>query len=130
MGQDRNSVEQFFNEVVEAWKANDGAAFAGYFVEDGSLINPFGERADGHDAIAGMYKEYFAGMLQATTSHVDLGSVRIVGSDYAFVDGEQTIYGPDGGTIMVVHLSTLLQREGDSWRFVDSRPYAFAAPPG
>ena len=36
----------------------------------------------------------------------------------------------EGSVLLVVHLAALMRREGDTWRFVDSRPYAFAAVPG
>jgi hypothetical protein len=76
-----------------------------------------------------MYSQYFGGMLQGTSTTFDLESVRAVGSDHAFADGEQTILGPDGVVVLVAHLAALLRRDGDSWRFVDSRPYAFATLP-
>jgi hypothetical protein len=76
-----------------------------------------------------MYSEYFGGMLRDTSTSVDLGSVRSVEDDHAFADGEQTIYGPDGAVVLVVHIAALLRREGGGWRIVDSRPYAFATPP-
>jgi uncharacterized protein (TIGR02246 family) len=129
MGQDPDTVEEFFSLVADAWKTNDGAAVASYFVEDGSLINPFGQRADGRDSIAGMYTEYFGGMLQGTSTDVKLTSVRVVENTHAFVDGEQSIYGSGGEVVLVVHLAALLRRDGDSWRFVDARPYSAAAPP-
>jgi uncharacterized protein (TIGR02246 family) len=124
------SVESFFGEVASVWKTNDGAAFAELFSDDGSLINPFGERADGRSAIAAMYSQYFAGMLSGTTTVVTLGPVRHVGADHAFVDVDQTIAGPDGSVVLVVHLAALLRKDGDSWRIVDGRPYSFAEIPG
>jgi uncharacterized protein (TIGR02246 family) len=124
-----DQIASAFDRVSAAWKTGDGAAVASLFVEDGSLINPFGERADGRAAIAAMYSEYFGGMLRDTSTSVDLGSVRSVEDDHAFADGEQTIYGPDGAVVLVVHIAALLRREGGGWRIVDSRPYAFATPP-
>ena len=44
MGTAEDTVSAFFDKLADAWKANDGAAFAACFTEDGSLINPFGER--------------------------------------------------------------------------------------
>jgi uncharacterized protein (TIGR02246 family) len=111
------------------WKTNEGAAVASSFVEDGALINPFGERADGRAAIASMYAEYFAGMLRATTTSFKLSHVRAVESNHAFVDAEQTIHGADGRVVLVVHLAAVLRRERDGWRFVDARPYTLASKP-
>ena len=123
-------IASMLDQVSAAWGANDGAAVAGFFVEDGTLVNPFGQRAEGREAVAAMYAEYFGGMLRGTTTTVELTSVRAVGEDHAFIDGAQTIRAPDGGVVLAVHLAALLRRDGDGWRFVDSRPYAYATPPG
>jgi uncharacterized protein (TIGR02246 family) len=125
-----DQIRAMFDRVAAAWAANDGRAVADFFTEDGSLINPFGQRADGRAAVAAMYAEYFAGMLRGTTTAVDLTSVRAVGDDHAFADAEQTIHAPDGRVVLAVHLAALLRREGEDWRFVDSRPYAVAPAPG
>jgi uncharacterized protein (TIGR02246 family) len=130
MGSDRESVAKFFQDVIDAWATNDGATVADLFADDGSLINPFGDRADGRAAIATMYAEFFGGMLQGTTTTFELGTVRAGGTDHAFIDGEQSILGPDGGTVLVAHMAALLRRDGGGWRFVDARPYTFALPPG
>jgi len=121
-----DQIKSTLDRFAAAWKTNDGATVAGFFVEDGSLINPFGGRAGGRSAVAAMYSEYFEGMLRGTSTTFDLTSVRAVEQDHAFADCEQTINAPDGNVVLVVHMAALLRRDGDVWRFVDSRPYAFA----
>ena len=128
MSPQTDQIKASLDRSCEAWQSNDGAAVAGFFVEDGSLINPFGQRADGRAAVAAMYAEYFGGMLRGTSTTLDVGRVRPVGEDHAFVDAEQAITGPNGAVVLAVHLAALLRREGDTWRFVDSRPYAVAQP--
>ena len=128
MSQDRESVEKFLQLFADTWKTNDGAALGDFFVDDGTLINPFGERADGRAAVAGMYSDYLGGMLQGTSMTGSLASVRGIDANHAFADAEQTIYSAEGQVALVVHLAALLRRDGDSWRFVDSRPYTFAVP--
>lgn len=130
MSEHLDQIKSTLDSFSAAWKTNDGAAVAGFFVEDGALINPFGQRADGRAAVAAMYSEYFGGMLHGTSITCNLASVRAVESNHAFADVEQTIYGPDGNIVLVLHLAALLRRDGDGWRFVDSRPYAFADIPG
>jgi uncharacterized protein (TIGR02246 family) len=125
-----NQIKSTCDHFSAAWKTNDGAAVASFFVEDGALINPFGQRADGRAAVAAMYSEYFGGMLRGTSTTFNLASVRPVENNHTFADGEQTIYAPDGKVVLVVHLAALLRRDGDGWRFVDSRPYVFATIPG
>jgi len=121
-----DQIQSTYARLATAWKSNDGAAVAGFFTDDGSLVNPFGERAEGRGAIAVMYTQYFAGMLRGTSTAVKLGNVRAVGDAHAFADAEQTITGADGKVVLVVHLAALLRREGDGWRIVDGRPYAYA----
>ena len=125
-----DQIKSTLDQLCAAWKSNDGAAVGGFFVEDGTLINPFGHRAAGRTQVAAMYSEYFSGMLRGTTTTFELGSVRALGADLAFVDAEQVINGPDDKPVLVVHLAALLRREGDRWRFVDGRPYAFSTAGG
>ena len=49
MAADRASIQAFLDQAGQVWKTNDGGAFAELFTEDGSLINPFGERVDGRE---------------------------------------------------------------------------------
>ena len=129
MSADRASIQAFLDQASQVWKTNDGRAFAELFTEDGSLINPFGERADGRGAIGDMYSEYFKGMLSGTSSTTTVQSVRVIGDGHVFADCDQSVTGADGQAVLVVHLATLLQRDGDSWRFVDARPYTFPEIP-
>src|SRR5437868_15463417 len=84
MDSDHGSVIAFLDRFADAWKRNDASAAAALFVDDGSLINPFGQRADGHAAVQAMYADYFSGMLRGTTTTVVLSSVRGLGADHAF----------------------------------------------
>jgi uncharacterized protein (TIGR02246 family) len=129
MSSTTNSAANFLGRVEETWSKNDGSALADLFTADGSLINPFGERADGRDAIAAMYSDYFAGMLAGTSTSFKLETVRPVGDGHAFVDAEQTIISPEGGALLVVHLAALLRRESDDWLIADGRPYTPAPMP-
>ena len=76
-----------------------------------------------------MYSEYFKGMLSGTSAATAVQSVRDVGDAHAFVDCDQTITGADGQVVLAVHLTALLRRDGDSWGFVDARPYTFPEIP-
>ncbi|HET6965030.1 MAG TPA: SgcJ/EcaC family oxidoreductase [Acidimicrobiales bacterium] len=129
MAKAETSVNTFFGKLVDAWGANDGKAVAGLFTETGSLINPFGERADGRAALTEMYTGYFSGLLKGTTTSVRLTQLRPIEASYAFADVDQAICAPDGQVIMDLHVVNLLQKQGDDWLLVDSRPYAFSSPP-
>jgi uncharacterized protein (TIGR02246 family) len=129
MAADRASIQAFLDQADQVWKTNDGGAFADLFTEDGSLINPFGERVDGRGAVGAMYSEYFKGMLSGTSTTTTVQSVRAVGDGHAFADCDQTIIGADGQVVLAVHLAALLRRDNDRWRFVDARPYTFPETP-
>lgn len=38
-----DQIKSTFDRFSAAWKTNDGAAVVSFFVEDGALINPFGQ---------------------------------------------------------------------------------------
>ena len=129
MSGNEETVVKFFERVAARWKTNDGAEFASTFAEDASLINPFGERADRRAAIGNMYSEYFAGMLQRTSTTLEVQTVRSAEPNHAFVDAEQTIFGSNGEVVLALHLASLLRRDGDERSCVDSRPYAYSPTP-
>ena len=106
-----DQLKSTFDSFSDAWRTNDGAAVASFFAEDGAIISPFGQRAEGRTAIAAMYSEHFGGMLRGTSTTFSLSSVRPVEGNHAFADGEQTIHGPDGQVILAVHITALLRRE-------------------
>ena len=120
------TVSDFLGEVADSWKRNDGTALGELFTEDGSLVNPFGQRADGHAAVAAMYAEFFAGMLSGTSTTFSSLRVRPVGEDHAFLDCDQVISG--GAFALNGHMSALLRKEAGRWRFVDGRPHTYLDP--
>ncbi|MGW4242383.1 SgcJ/EcaC family oxidoreductase [Nocardia sp. NPDC004722] len=122
-------ITAFLDRLTDTWKTNDGTALGDLFTPDGSLINPFGERADGRDAVAAMYSAYFQGMLGGTTTTCGLERVRAVSGEHALLDAEQVITAPTGEIALTVHLAALLRRDGDSWLFADCRPYVVAERP-
>ena len=77
-GAAESSVTAFSGKLADTWNTNDGAAFADFFTEDGSLINPFDERADGRVALTPMYTEYLGGMLHGTTTSITLTTLRAI----------------------------------------------------
>lgn len=121
-------IKATYETFANTWKTNDGASVARAFTEDGTLINPFGERADGRGAVSAMYTQYFGTLLRGTSTTIALANVRAVGTDHAFADAAQTITGADGKVVLSCHLAALLRREADGWRFVDARPYTFPKP--
>src|SRR5438067_13585168 len=102
-----DQIKSTLDRFSAAWKTNEGAAVVSFFVEDGALINPFGQRADGRTAIAAMYSEYFGGMLRRTSTRVELARVRAVENDHALADGQQPNAGRGRHAGLPVHLGEL-----------------------
>jgi len=124
-----DEIKAALNAYADAWKANDGSRLGGFFVDDGTLVNPFGQLADGREAVTAMYKEYFAGMLAGTSTTIEVTNVRDLDGDRAFIDADQRILAADGSQVLSVHLAALLQRQAGSWKYVDARPFTYAAAP-
>ena len=78
-----DAIKSSLDRFCAAWKSNDGAALGSWFAEDGTLINPFGQRADGRAAVAAMYTQYFAGMLGSTSTKLEVASIRMVEANHA-----------------------------------------------
>ena len=76
-----------------------------------------------------MYSEYFGGMLQGTTTSIELSQLRAVEDSHAFADADQSVYSAGGEVLLDLHVVNLLRRDGDGWLLVDSRPYSFPPPP-
>jgi uncharacterized protein (TIGR02246 family) len=129
MSEHFDEIRSMLERFAAAWKENDGSAVGSFFTDDGTLINPFGERAGGRGSVTAMYTKYFGSMLHGTSTKIDLVTVRDVEDDHAFADAEQTVTAADGSVLLAVHLATLLRREADGWRFVDARPYPFVQRP-
>ena len=119
------AIQTLLDSTVTHWSHNDSDGLGSLFAPDASLINPFGQRADGRDAVAAMYRSFFAvGMLlHRSTTMIDLESVRMSGEDSAFLDATQHLYRPDGDTLLVLHLTALIRRIDGTWYYSDARPY-------
>lgn len=123
-----SAIQSDLDLFSRAWATNDGAALGSHYTEDGSLLNPFGELAEGRGAVAGMYSAYFGTLLRGSTTTIRVRQSRPVGQDHALVDADQVVYSPDGGALLTLHLTSLLRHEQGRWRFVDARPFAPSTP--
>jgi uncharacterized protein (TIGR02246 family) len=127
--------------LAEAWE-KFGAAFnrqdakevAAFWEPDGTLIGPTGNRGIGRPGVEKVFAEDVNQILRGTTSTFTVQTFRMLGRDLAWLDMDHAIQGarlPDGsiGT-MNLHIVVLARRQGQEWRWLDTRPYAFLpAPP-
>jgi uncharacterized protein (TIGR02246 family) len=116
-------------EFSSAFNRHDVREVATFFEEGGSLIGPAGDRGDGRSEVERVLAVGMERLFRGTTSRFTIQSVRKLGRGLALVDVEHAVQGarmPDGsqGT-RKLHVVVVARRRGDTWRWVDVRPYAF-----
>ncbi len=119
------NVQALFADVCAAWNRGDAHALAEHYAPDGRLINPFGEVADGREAIEAGFAQLFGGLLAGTSTEITVQNVRDVGAAMFIVDGTQTVTGP----LPPLHVTAIVRQHGDRAEIIDCRPYAFLSTP-
>lgn len=119
-----------FTDAFNRFNVNEVSSF---WAEDGTLISPLGAYGKGRSGVARVYGTDASTILNGTKSTFTILGVRNVGGDCVFGDLDHEIQDfemPDGSTDTVkLHLVILARKKGDSWLWLDARPYAFMRPP-
>jgi uncharacterized protein (TIGR02246 family) len=127
------SLEATCRKFNEAFNRFDTKQVASFWAEDGTLITPTGEVGTGRSGVEAAYAHDCETILAGTSSRFTIRSVRRLGNDLAFMDLEHELRNfrmPDGSTgTMPLHVVILARRSGDSWKWLDARPYAFVPQP-
>ena len=127
------SLETMLKKFNAAFNRFDTNEVASFWADDGTLITPSGEYGQGRSGVARVYGKDAETILDGTTSRFTIVGARKVGGDCAFLDLEHDIQNfrmPDDSTGSVkLHLVILAQKKGNSWQWLDARPYAFMRPP-
>src|SRR5262245_15482823 len=95
------AIQKRHDEWCAAWNKHDAKLMAGFFVEDGYVINPFGRHAKGPAEIQKLFTEEQNGPMAGTTYSGTIESIRYVG-DVAIVEVAGEITGmkkPDGSAM-------------------------------
>jgi uncharacterized protein (TIGR02246 family) len=127
------SLEAACRKFNEVFNRLDAKQVASCFAEDGTLITPSGEVGKGRSGIETAFRHDRDTILDGTTSRFEITSVRRLGSELAFLDLDHELQNfrmPDGSTgVMRLHVVILAKKSGNSWLWLDARPYAFAPQP-
>lgn len=122
-------LEARVREFEAAFSAQDAEKLAALFAPDGSLINPMGERADGREAVAALFRKNFEGTLKGVRTRIEIQKVRLVTPDVALLDIRQELQGgkppPTAPRPWVAHGVALMSKAGGEWHVLDARPYFF-----
>ncbi len=127
------SLEAALRKFNELFNRADPKQVASCWTEDGTLITPSGEVGNGRSGVESAYRHDADTILRGTTSRFEIAAVRPLGSELAFVDLDHELQNfrmPDGSTgVMKLHVVMLAKRSGNSWQWLDARPYAFVPQP-
>jgi uncharacterized protein (TIGR02246 family) len=119
-----------FNELFNSF---DAKQVASCFTEDGTLITPTGEIGNGRSGVETAYRHDCDTVLKGTTSRFEITTVRRLGPELALLDLDHVLQNfrmPDGSTEeMTLHVVMLAKRAGNTWQWLDARPYAFLPTP-
>ena len=129
------AIEHVFQKFSDTWARGDAHARAALWARDGSVINPFGAKAEGRAAIEKVFEQEDAGFARGTTQTFSDFSFRFLTPTIAAVDATGEINGmrSAGGAPMPplkVHVFGIMVKAGGTWQMKDTRPYVLAPPPG
>lgn len=133
-GDDKAQAQQVFDKLAAGFNAHDGKLAASAWADDGELISPDGQRAQGRAQIAALISSAFDNFLKGVRSNtMTVDSVRRISNDVLWVDGTHTAENatrPDGKIgPMKVHISALLTKRGNTWQILEGRPHVYVPPP-
>ncbi len=127
------SLEAARRQFNELFNRLDAKQVASCWTEDGTLITPSGEVGRGRSGVETAFRHDVDTILKGTTSRFAITSVRRLGPELAFVDLDHELQNfrmPDGSTgVMKLHVVMLAKKSGNTWQWLDARPYAFVPPP-
>ncbi|HEX9307317.1 MAG TPA: nuclear transport factor 2 family protein [Anaeromyxobacter sp.] len=127
------SLEAARRQFNELFNRLDAKQVASCWTEDGTLITPSGEVGRGRSGVEAAFRHDADTILKGTTSRFAITSVRRLGPELAFVDLDHELQNfrmPDGSTgVMKLHVVMLAKKSGNTWQWLDARPYAFVPPP-
>jgi uncharacterized protein (TIGR02246 family) len=129
---DEAGIKAAFKAFSEGWAAGNAKTLSSQFLPDGSLINPFGQEANGRAEIEKLIGADLA-MMKGSTHSFEISKVRFVLPGFALVDATSTLSGlkmADGTAAMdaTIHVYVALAMRGSKWFIMALRPYAFAKP--
>ena len=131
---DDQAVKDRLNDFQSAWNKDDAKAMAAIWVEDGSLINPFGKTAHSRGEIEKIFADEHAQMFKGSTYKSGELKVQWVTPDVAVVDLEGTIsgvHGSDGAEAPDYphHVTWVFVKKDGKWMAAAARAYQLSAPP-
>jgi len=129
------AIHKRHDEWCAAWNKHDAKLMAAFFVPDGDLINPFGHRAQGTEAIEKLFTDEQAGPMAGTTYAGNIENIHYLGKNIAIIDvaGEITgMKGQDGAAAPPFkhHVTWIAEKKGGKWLAHGARAFVTIPAPG
>ncbi len=127
-------IQKRIGEFQEAWDKHDAKAIAGFWAEDGDLVNPMGMSATGRADIEKLVAGDLANVVRDGKTTFGNAKIRYVKPDVVVIDMTHEIsgaHGPDGSAMPTakVLVTAVGMKKNGTWWWVAARPMIPFMPP-
>jgi uncharacterized protein (TIGR02246 family) len=135
-GKDEDAIKKIPEDFAAAWGKPDAAKkMAALFAEDGDLVNPVGQEADGRAAVEQLFEKEQGQMFKGSTLVLTVSKVRMIKPDVALAEGTFDLTGvhmPDGkpGQAQKGLYTMIAVKQKGKWMISALRPMSPPPMPG
>ena len=128
------TIKKMFSTFDAAWAKGDGVGRASIFSSNASVINPFGQVANGMGEITKLFNDEMAGPLKGTMHTATVTSITMLAPTVAMIDCDLKLTGmrnADGKPTadLNMHGVFVATKMDGKWMMTVARPYAFLPMP-
>lgn len=127
-------VKTRLDEFARYWNNHDPKGMAAIWRKDGDLINPFGRRATGRSEVERLFNDEHSAWMRNSNCSVEDLKTRTIGTNLVISEWDHYVRNVDTGdpnlTTLNVHVTCLLEKQGDNWYVVVARPVIYVKEPG
>ena len=122
---DEDAVKARVAEFIADFNKGDAKAVSAFWTDDGSLVNPVGQKGTGPAGVEKVIAADLATILKDAKMEMRVVDFRPVGKDAAWVELEHTVTGakgPDGKVMptMTFHVPCLMVKKGKNWMIAEA----------
>ncbi len=131
---DEDALRKRISEFQDAFNKHDAKLVAGFFAEDGDLVNPMGITGRGRGEVEKVVAGDLTNFIRDGKTTFTVTNIHFVKPDVAIVDMTHElsgVHGPDGAEMaaMKVLVTGVAVKKGDTWSWAAGRPMVPFMPP-
>ncbi len=128
------TMQKVASSFADAWNRHDAKALAGFFTDDGDLINPAGRVADGRQEIEALFADEHSRNFRNSHMQQTVSKVRVLSPDLVVATSRCELSGvlnPANQPMPTMNAiaTFVLKNEGGAWRVAVLRPMIPMTPP-